>query len=54
MASASDAMAVELARLQRRLDRDRRARAESEAIVEQAIWALYRKQRVSQPLEHGL
>jgi signal transduction histidine kinase/DNA-binding response OmpR family regulator len=45
MASASDVTDIELARLKRRLDRERKARAESEAIAERALRELYKKQK---------
>ena len=37
MASVSDVTDIELARLKRRLDRERKARAESEAIAEKVV-----------------
>src|SRR5215469_9817415 len=45
MASASDVTDIELARLKRRLDREQKARAESEAIAERALRELYKKQK---------
>ena len=45
MASASDVTDIELARLKRRLDREKKARAESEAIAERALRELYKKQK---------
>jgi signal transduction histidine kinase/DNA-binding response OmpR family regulator len=45
MASESDAVDAELARLKKRLDREQRARAESEAIAERALSELYKKQK---------
>jgi hypothetical protein len=45
MASASEVTDIELARLKRRLDRERKARAESEAIAERALRELYKKQK---------
>ena len=45
MAGAVDAADAELARLKKRLDREQRARAESEAIAEKALTELYKKQK---------
>lgn len=45
MAGTSDFEEVELARLKRRLDRERRARAENEAIAEKALRELHKKQK---------
>ena len=45
MASINDAADAELARLKKRLDRERRARAESEAIAEKSLSELYKKQK---------
>src|SRR5262249_37499299 len=45
MANASDETDIELARLKRRLDRERKARAESEAIAERALRELYKKKK---------
>jgi signal transduction histidine kinase/DNA-binding response OmpR family regulator len=45
MAGTIDAAGAELAHLKRRLDREQRARAESEAIAEKALSELYRKQK---------
>src|ERR1051326_1465445 len=45
MAGTVDAVGAELARLKKRLDREQRARAESEAIAEKALSELYKKRK---------
>src|ERR671929_1418865 len=45
MKSESDAADAQLARLKKRLDREQRARAESEAIAEKALSELYTRKK---------